>query len=779
MRATLCVSLLMMVAACSPSGASQGKCQPDCAEKSCGDDGCGGSCGSCDDGIECTNDSCSKGTCLHVVQEVYCEISGACAPSGTVNPSNSCQSCQPANAKAGWSALDDGISCGLGKVCHDGSCCDAAANCVGKECGSDSCGGTCGDCPPEGTCVKGLCDVPCHECTEGTIRCVGEDQWAACTLVDDCWVWPAAMTPCPPSQQCVCLTTADGESCQPVAGEECVCVPDCSGKDCGADGCGGSCGQCSGVNVVCQAGHCGCAGPLCGDACCASYQVCTDGLTCCNPACDGKECGEDGCGGVCGTCPGGDWVSCVLGTCVCQGTVCPKACCANSQICDAGGNCCDEQCDGKECGANGCGGVCGLCEPGQMCMNGLCPPPGKECIDGNDTDWDGCTDFELTEFVVNASTADWQIEPQVAALATGGHVVVWASKAQDGDLTGVFGQRFADDGAALGVEFQVNTVWDDHQEHPAVAALAGGGFVVVYESWGLDGSGDAIAAQVFGADGSKVSSELVVNQVTAADQANPAVTATDKGGFLVVWDGADMAVDWNGIYARAFDAQGVPQGDQFGLNLETVGVQQFPAVTTLEDGHLVAAWQSDGDGESNAWIQGVIFGDDGSVVAKEATWNVFTAGEQTQVDLAPLGAGFVALWQSEGQDNSGAGVVVATFDANGANLVAPALANETALGDQRLPTVAGLVGGGVVQAWASKDQDGSDYGVVFRQVDAQGVAGGEVVANVYVASIQDRPSLAPLPEGGFFLVWQGWEQGGDGYDILGARFDASGNRLYH
>lgn len=41
-------------------------CTPSCAGKQCGPDGCGGSCGGCDDSSACTGDSCSAdGQCVH------------------------------------------------------------------------------------------------------------------------------------------------------------------------------------------------------------------------------------------------------------------------------------------------------------------------------------------------------------------------------------------------------------------------------------------------------------------------------------------------------------------------------------------------------------------------------------------------------------------------------------------------------------------------------------------------------------------------------------------
>lgn len=65
----------------------------------------------------------------------------------------------------------------------------------------------------------------------------------------------------------------------------CACLPDCYGKNCGSDGCGG---YCSGSAL----------GGLCpfGQQCNQQTQVC------CRADCSNRDCGDDGCGGSCGTC---------------------------------------------------------------------------------------------------------------------------------------------------------------------------------------------------------------------------------------------------------------------------------------------------------------------------------------------------------------------------------------------------------------------------------------------------------------------------------------------
>jgi len=76
------------------------------------------------------------------------------------------------------------------------------------------------------------------------------------------------------------------------------CVPDCEGRECGKDFCGGSCGTCE-------------AGFACADGLCACVPSCpiaeyTDDPTgsASKVAQLARQCGDDGCGGVCGECLG-------------------------------------------------------------------------------------------------------------------------------------------------------------------------------------------------------------------------------------------------------------------------------------------------------------------------------------------------------------------------------------------------------------------------------------------------------------------------------------------
>ena len=68
-----------------------------------------------------------------------------------------------------------------------------------------------------------------------------------------------------------------------------------------------------------------------------------------------------------------------------------------------------------------------------------------------------------------------QLRPDAVALKDGGFVAVWESVGQDGDLEGIFGQRYDASGAPIGGEFRINAKPSGSQRSPSVAALNDGG----------------------------------------------------------------------------------------------------------------------------------------------------------------------------------------------------------------------------------------------------------------------------------------------------------------
>lgn len=163
-------------------------CQPECEGKGCGDDGCGGVCGACnvlevclDDKcacawLQCGANCCQEGQgcvddvcCTSSCEEKTCGNDGCGGSCGVCNvhPNSYCSDtgvCECIKDCEGKDCGDDscGGICGECSVflpfCDDGTCSqDCQPDCVGKMCGGDGCGGSCGVCPVDMVCVGGLC----------------------------------------------------------------------------------------------------------------------------------------------------------------------------------------------------------------------------------------------------------------------------------------------------------------------------------------------------------------------------------------------------------------------------------------------------------------------------------------------------------------------------------------------------------------------------------------------------------------------------------------------
>jgi hypothetical protein len=188
-------------------------CSPLCGAAVCGDDGCGGACGSC-----AAREACVAGQCQADPQcgDGFCDAPESCA-----------------------GCLED---CPCAAICDaQGACVDCVPHCDGRVCGDDGCGGACGDCGADEDCDDGRCLARCQpDCTG---RACGDDGCGG-----------------------TCGACDGADACTPAGACVANCQPDCSGQICGNDGCGGSCGDCGGPQI-CDAGRCvldcpGDCGPL-------------------------------------------------------------------------------------------------------------------------------------------------------------------------------------------------------------------------------------------------------------------------------------------------------------------------------------------------------------------------------------------------------------------------------------------------------------------------------------------------------------------------------------
>ena len=351
---------------------------------------------------------------------------------------------------------------------------------------------------------------------------------------------------------------------------------------------------------------------------------------------------------------------------------------------------------------------------------------------------------EAPEFPVNLTTAGPQTAPAVGAATSGSFVVVWESEGQDGSGAGVFVRRFDLSGAPMGEEFQVNSFTSSRQSQPAVAADPAGNFVVVWESEGQDGSADGVFGQVFNTTAMPLSAEFQVNSFTSGRQYRPAVAADSAGNFVVVWESEGQDGSGSGIFARRFSPVGAPVSGEFQVNVFTINAQQNPSVSASVNGAFVVVWQSDGSDASGDGVVGRLYDPAGQPIGEEFMVNSFTTDGQREPVVSSDPAGnFVVVWMSQGQDGSGDGVFLQLFDASGVRLGDEFRASTVTAEGQNGPWVARDRSGSFLVVWTSAGQDGSGEGVFAQLFDPSGNrVGGEVPINTTTAGNQRAPQIA-------------------------------------
>jgi len=417
---------------------------------------CQGSSRDCDDGDECTSDSCDEAAaaCHHELQPRPGSEGLEVADSCDNNRDDDCD------------GLTDGDDPDCVE-CSDDADCDDGNPCTSDSCQQGSClnqavaeGTPCDDglyCTNPDTCQGGRCSGPGRDCTALVDACHGaicneqEDSCQAVARPDG--------TPCDDSSYCTNPDSCQGGTCTGPA-------RDCDDQDpCTADSCDEVAASCQHVllpnpGAEGPPGHGSCSGgldedcdgltdlddPDCYD--CQQDGECDDGNPCTTDSCDlgvcthqprpdgsncddglwctvGDSCQSGACGGTPRDCSSlADAchdASCDEGEDSCQQTVRP-----DGTICDDGLFCTvDDSCQGGVCSgvardcsalADAChDGVCNddadacqavnkpddtscddgvFCTDPDTCQGGLCSGPARDCDDGDDCTIDTCSEAQ-------------------------------------------------------------------------------------------------------------------------------------------------------------------------------------------------------------------------------------------------------------------------------------------------------------------------------------------------------------------------------------------------
>jgi len=314
---------------------------------------------------------------------------------------------------------------------------------------------------------------------------------------------------------------------------------------------------------------------------------------------------------------------------------------------------------------------------------------------------------------VRASTfsRSQQCEATVAATTNGTFVVVWTSRRQQEGTAGVYMQRFDADGSAIGSETQVNLWTPSMQASPAIAALADGGFVVVWTSFGQDGDAGSIVARRFNAEGLG-GDEVLVNTQVAGEQSAPVVASHANGEIAIAW--VSHADERAAVVLRRMQNDGTWSDEQ---QLAVGASVRAPSIAMLQDGSTLVTWTSDRSNGATIMEKAIVGSRPEEIVRDEILADAFEG------TLLAYDDGALLAWNGLGQHGEWATprAFAQKLDAHGCPIDA-----RIALGDGVAPAPIRTPDGFSV---ATTREDPAEDGTVARHVwlqsfDARGAATG-------------------------------------------------------
>ncbi len=307
---------------------------------------------------------------------------------------------------------------------------------------------------------------------------------------------------------------------------------------------------------------------------------------------------------------------------------------------------------------------------------------------------------------VNTATSNSQFDPDIIQLANGNILVSWTTN-DAGGLgspvgTETFAQIFDPLGNRIGGEIRLNNASTGGDEQNAgLAALPGGGFIVVYHALDnpFDGDASNIQLEEFDANGIEVSESALVITDTAQpndpDYLNPRVAASSDTSVLIVYE--EMTAGVSKIRGKIYDPATDTYGNQISL-IAFTGSNTDPDVVALTNGNYVITATETNGGDSRI----------GYRIVNSTGSNV-------------LGVTNVTGTESNAQNDSEG-------------------------------SVAALAGGGFVIAWTNTDADDTD--ILYRVYSSTGIQiGSGSAGDTSTTNFNNQPAVTALADGSFVIVY--------------------------
>lgn len=349
-----------------------------------------------------------------------------------------------------------------------------------------------------------------------------------------------------------------------------------------------------------------------------------------------------------------------------------------------------------------------------------------------------------SEFIVNSYTTGDQAFPIVRMLTDGGFAIAWSHRVDASSAWGAKARVYDGNGDPVTSEFNVEQTTAGSQYAWDVVRHPDGEFTVVWSSYPNvpGGSSDgSVLGRRFTAAGAAAGGEFSISQGGNAPIRQPNASIGDDDGFVVVWSRGTLGSATVDIFARAFDASGTANGNEFSIDATAAAQQTIPVVET-DGARALAAWREGTNGVGGTGQSVAIRELDRSGAVVGARVTIATVGTlgNSSPSIAPIGDNrFVVAW-AQGEGAEGLDTQVRIVGDSTAELGPAFTVNSTTSLNQGFPYGPTVRSTGTtnefVVAWADRSRGAGGDDIITSVVDCTGDACLE----------GERPCGDPVPE---------------------------------
>ncbi|MDB5303423.1 MAG: uncharacterized protein JWM97_972, partial [Phycisphaerales bacterium] len=203
------------------------------------------------------------------------------------------------------------------------------------------------------------------------------------------------------------------------------------------------------------------------------------------------------------------------------------------------------------------------------------------------------------ESLVNTTTSSSQFDPSIGMNAGGAFVIAWTDNGSGAGK--IAAQRFNQSGNATGSQFQVGTTGGNHEDFSQVGVDSAGNFTVAWaDNFGGPRESDVYTRRYTAGGVALDANPAFVNTFTNSAQTTPSLGERADGKYFIAWTSTAQDGDGLGIFGKAFNADGTPDGTEIRINSTTHHNQRDPAVAWNGNAATVV-W----DGEGVGTTQGI------------------------------------------------------------------------------------------------------------------------------------------------------------------------------